>query len=336
MALYVAICLMASLIAIPEIAAEHTNVMGLIWGVTLGLALAHWFAFRVSARMVGPARSALPMSNWLVPSCSARPASQWWSPLVCSSCPTPGIRGRRVPPRRLDLPDRVRRSSGRWRVPPAGRGLLALRACVRGHHCRPEEPAGRALTDPPDRWGRSEGQPCHTRKARTFEGVGVAAAIDADQRPPLQRRGQRRKRGVHRGDQVRGVVGVGVTAAQQPGQRLPGAALIVIKERQHRMMPEGLLERRCGQFLLRVRDHDRRSMFTATCPSGRGPPPAACTRSRDVACAAAIAVSTSAPPAARSAMTRDTVGSLGTGPTTAAASRSMPMSARQSPPSATV
>ena len=27
--------------------------MGLIWGVTLGLALAHWFAFRVSARMVG-------------------------------------------------------------------------------------------------------------------------------------------------------------------------------------------------------------------------------------------------------------------------------------------
>jgi hypothetical protein len=28
-------------------------VWGLVWGVTLGLALAHWFAFRVSARMVG-------------------------------------------------------------------------------------------------------------------------------------------------------------------------------------------------------------------------------------------------------------------------------------------
>ncbi len=27
--------------------------MALIWGITLGLALAHWFAFRVSARMVG-------------------------------------------------------------------------------------------------------------------------------------------------------------------------------------------------------------------------------------------------------------------------------------------
>lgn len=53
MALYVAICLMASLSAIPESAAEHTNVWGLVWGVTLGLAIAHWFAFRVSARMVG-------------------------------------------------------------------------------------------------------------------------------------------------------------------------------------------------------------------------------------------------------------------------------------------
>ena len=53
MALYVAICLMASFIVIPESAAEHTHVIGLIWGITLGLALAHWFAFRVSARMVG-------------------------------------------------------------------------------------------------------------------------------------------------------------------------------------------------------------------------------------------------------------------------------------------
>jgi hypothetical protein len=53
MALYVAICLLASLIVIPESTAAQTNVIGLIWGVTLGLALAHWFAFRVSARMVG-------------------------------------------------------------------------------------------------------------------------------------------------------------------------------------------------------------------------------------------------------------------------------------------
>lgn len=53
MALYVAICLMAAFIAIPESAIEHTNELGLTWGVTIGLALAHWFAFRVSARMVG-------------------------------------------------------------------------------------------------------------------------------------------------------------------------------------------------------------------------------------------------------------------------------------------
>ena len=53
MALYVAICLMAALIAIPESAVARTNVLGLVWGITLGLAIAHWFAFRVSARMVG-------------------------------------------------------------------------------------------------------------------------------------------------------------------------------------------------------------------------------------------------------------------------------------------
>ena len=53
MALYVAICLMAALIAIPESAETQTTVWELIWGVTMGLALAHWFAFRVSARMVG-------------------------------------------------------------------------------------------------------------------------------------------------------------------------------------------------------------------------------------------------------------------------------------------
>lgn len=53
MAMYVAICLMASFIVIPESAVADTNVGGLIWGITLGLALAHWFAFRVSARMVG-------------------------------------------------------------------------------------------------------------------------------------------------------------------------------------------------------------------------------------------------------------------------------------------
>ena len=56
MALYVAICLLAALLAIPEGGDAHGHVIGIIWGVTLGLALAHWFAFRVSARLVGAGR----------------------------------------------------------------------------------------------------------------------------------------------------------------------------------------------------------------------------------------------------------------------------------------
>src|SRR4029450_12550429 len=52
MALYVAICLLAAFAALPETDA-HARVIGIIWGVTVGIGLAHWFAFRVSARMVG-------------------------------------------------------------------------------------------------------------------------------------------------------------------------------------------------------------------------------------------------------------------------------------------
>jgi hypothetical protein len=53
-ALYVAVCLLATLLAIPPIREPH--VLGTIWGVTVGLALAHWFAFRLSARLVGAGR----------------------------------------------------------------------------------------------------------------------------------------------------------------------------------------------------------------------------------------------------------------------------------------
>lgn len=55
MALYVAICLLAALIAIPDSTIEP-HVYRVIWGVTLGLAVAHWFAFRLSALMVGKGR----------------------------------------------------------------------------------------------------------------------------------------------------------------------------------------------------------------------------------------------------------------------------------------
>jgi len=51
MALYIAIVLLAGLAAL----ADHEepgglNVIALVWGTTIGLALAHWFAFHLAAR----------------------------------------------------------------------------------------------------------------------------------------------------------------------------------------------------------------------------------------------------------------------------------------------
>lgn len=54
MALYVAVCLLAALTAVAERAdSSHVEILGLVWGTTIGLALAHLFAFRLSARLVG-------------------------------------------------------------------------------------------------------------------------------------------------------------------------------------------------------------------------------------------------------------------------------------------
>ncbi len=59
MAFYVAICLLAALSAVQDDAdAGHVEVLRLVWGTTVGLALAHWFAFRLSARLVGRAEHA--------------------------------------------------------------------------------------------------------------------------------------------------------------------------------------------------------------------------------------------------------------------------------------
>jgi len=53
MALYVAVCLLAALSAVAEHAGDgHVRALGLIWGTTIGLTLAHVFAFRVSARLI--------------------------------------------------------------------------------------------------------------------------------------------------------------------------------------------------------------------------------------------------------------------------------------------
>lgn len=50
MAFYVAICLDAALVVTDL---ERASLVGLIWGTTIGLALAHLFAFRLAARLVG-------------------------------------------------------------------------------------------------------------------------------------------------------------------------------------------------------------------------------------------------------------------------------------------
>jgi hypothetical protein len=53
MALYVAICLLAALAVVAEHEVDHTGtVFKVIWGTTIGLAVAHWFAFRLSSRLV--------------------------------------------------------------------------------------------------------------------------------------------------------------------------------------------------------------------------------------------------------------------------------------------
>ena len=53
MALYVAVCLLAALAALTESANHgHVRVLGVIWGTSIGLVLAHIYAFRLSTRFV--------------------------------------------------------------------------------------------------------------------------------------------------------------------------------------------------------------------------------------------------------------------------------------------
>lgn len=57
MAMYVAVCLLAALTAVAEQASDgHVRALGIVWGTTVGLTLAHIFAFRVSARVVAQGR----------------------------------------------------------------------------------------------------------------------------------------------------------------------------------------------------------------------------------------------------------------------------------------
>lgn len=48
MALYVTICLIAGVIALPE---PREHLLGWVWGIAIGLVLAHFFAFELSAEL---------------------------------------------------------------------------------------------------------------------------------------------------------------------------------------------------------------------------------------------------------------------------------------------
>ncbi|MFL6044522.1 MAG: hypothetical protein ACJ72M_05330 [Propionibacteriaceae bacterium] len=64
MALYVTVCLLAALTALESVVPIPGRVLGLVWGTTVGLALAHLFAFRIAGRLVHDGR--LPKSDQIV------------------------------------------------------------------------------------------------------------------------------------------------------------------------------------------------------------------------------------------------------------------------------
>jgi len=72
MALYVAIGLIAALTALENVTAVPGHILGLVWGTTVGLALAHVFAFRIAGRLVQDgelprADRVVSWSSWPVP-----------------------------------------------------------------------------------------------------------------------------------------------------------------------------------------------------------------------------------------------------------------------------
>jgi hypothetical protein len=64
MGLYVTVCLLAGLTALESVVAVPGHVFGLVWGTTVGLALAHLFAFRLAGRLVHDGR--FPRSDQIV------------------------------------------------------------------------------------------------------------------------------------------------------------------------------------------------------------------------------------------------------------------------------
>ena len=66
MALYVAITLLAVLTVPDDERDAGVDVFAVVWGTTVGLALAHWCAFGLAARLVGPAHGGPSVARQLV------------------------------------------------------------------------------------------------------------------------------------------------------------------------------------------------------------------------------------------------------------------------------
>jgi hypothetical protein len=66
MALYVSITLLAALTVTDKKGADHADVLDVVWGTTIGLALAHWCAFGLAARLVGPTNEHVSRDRQLV------------------------------------------------------------------------------------------------------------------------------------------------------------------------------------------------------------------------------------------------------------------------------
>ena len=73
MALYVAVCLIAALTALANVTAVPGHILGLVWGTTVGLALAHVFAFRIAGRLVHDGVLPRPIASFRSSSCSVPP-----------------------------------------------------------------------------------------------------------------------------------------------------------------------------------------------------------------------------------------------------------------------
>jgi hypothetical protein len=171
MALYVAICLLAAFAALPETDA-HARVIGIIWGVTVGLALAHWFAFRVSARMVGVG-SVRPHD---VESAGVQlvGAAGWRCspPFLCSCSRVDRVGARGVVAGRVHRGRWVRGRPWRWGDADKGDALRACRAGGRGGYRVGEERPGRPLTPVPSRQAGRRGR-CRGLRMRSDASAGA-------------------------------------------------------------------------------------------------------------------------------------------------------------------